>query len=232
MTGWGGVRSTKVTGNTTGTAVPHVCVSIVEPYGNDMRRVTERESKCCSVMTPSVRSPPWWTWSTPARARSDEERLPDLAALREFADRHAMSDMRDLDHDDLDATRRLRDRFHGVFRSAGDTAATVRQINAIIGRVGTSPQLTDHDGYDWHIHFFQPGSPLAEQLAAECGIALAYVVATGELDRLRVCEAPDCDRVLVDLSRNRCRRYCDSRTCGNRMHVAAYRARQRESSAN
>jgi predicted RNA-binding Zn ribbon-like protein len=34
-------------------------------------------------------------------------------------------------------------------------------------------------------------------------------------------------RVFVDLSRNRSRRYCDSRTCGNRLHVAAYRARQR-----
>ena len=33
--------------------------------------------------------------------------------------------------------------------------------------------------------------------------------------------------MLVDLSRNRSKRYCDSRTCGNRLHVAAYRARQR-----
>lgn len=33
---------------------------------------------------------------------------------------------------------------------------------------------------------------------------------------------------FVDLSRNRSRRYCDSRTCGNRLHVAAYRARRKE----
>ena len=45
--------------------------------------------------------------------------------------------------------------------------------------------------------------------------------------RLAVCAAPDCEHVLVDLSRNRSKRYCDSRTCGNRLHVAAYRARQR-----
>jgi predicted RNA-binding Zn ribbon-like protein len=160
-----------------------------------------------------------------------EERLPDLAALQEFVDRNKVSDVRDLDTADLGATRRLRDRFRGVFRSAGDTATAVGQINTIIGGARTSPYLTDHDEYDWHVHFFAPGSRLAEHLAAECGIALAYVVAAGELDRLRVCEAPDCSRVLVDLSRNRCRRYCDSRTCGNRMHVAAYRARQRESAA-
>jgi predicted RNA-binding Zn ribbon-like protein len=35
--------------------------------------------------------------------------------------------------------------------------------------------------------------------------------------------------VLVDLSRNRSKRYCDSRTCGNWLHVAAYRARQKTS---
>jgi predicted RNA-binding Zn ribbon-like protein len=158
-----------------------------------------------------------------------DEQLADLVALQEFVDRNEISDARDLDTHDLEAAVRLRGRFHEVFRTAGDTESTVRRINAIIAEAHTTPHLTDHDGYDWHVHFFAPGSSLAELLAAECGIALAYVIAAGELDRLRVCEAPDCARVLVDLSRNRCRRYCDSRTCGNRMHVAAYRARQRES---
>jgi predicted RNA-binding Zn ribbon-like protein len=164
-------------------------------------------------------------------AAIEEEHLPDLAALQAFVDRNQVSDVRDLDSEDLGAARHLRGRFHDVFQAPDDTDATVRQVNAIIGQAQTTPHLTDHDDYDWHVHFFAPGSRLAEHLAAECGIALAYVVAAGELDRLRVCEAPDCSRVLVDLSRNRCRRYCDSRTCGNRMHVAAYRARQRESAA-
>ncbi len=164
-------------------------------------------------------------------AASAEEQLPGLPALQEFVDRNELSDIRDLDADDLGAALRLRDRFHEVFQTASDTDATVRLVNAIISEARTSPHLSDHDEWSWHIHFFAPGSSLAGHLAAECGIALAYVVAAGELDRLRVCEAPDCSRVLVDLSRNRCRRYCDSRTCGNRMHVAAYRARQRESAA-
>jgi predicted RNA-binding Zn ribbon-like protein len=76
------------------------------------------------------------------------------------------------------------------------------------------------------VHYFAPGASLGEHIAADGGMALAFVVAANECDRLRVCDAPDCSRVLVDLSRNRCRRYCDSRTCGNRLHVAAYRARR------
>ena len=58
-------------------------------------------------------------------------------------------------------------------------------------------------------------------------MALAFVIAAGEWHRLAICATPDCDRVLVDLSRNRSKRYCDARTCGNRLHVAAYRARQK-----
>lgn len=59
-------------------------------------------------------------------------------------------------------------------------------------------------------------------------MALAFLIVAGERERLRRCDAPDCRHAFVDLSRNRSRRYCDSRTCGNRLHVAAYRARRRE----
>ncbi|RKS67749.1 putative stress-induced transcription regulator [Actinomadura pelletieri DSM 43383] len=159
-------------------------------------------------------------------AASGTEELDDLPGLRAFVDRNTFSDVGDLTAADLDRVLDLRDRFHAVFRS-GDVPSAVQRINDIVGEVRTTPHLTDHDGYNWHVHFFAPGAPLGEHLAADCGMALAYVIAAGELDRLRTCEAPDCSRVLVDLSRNRCRRYCDSRTCGNRMHVAAYRARQR-----
>ena len=75
------------------------------------------------------------------------------------------------------------------------------------------------------------GPPNADHLAADCGMALAFFVTAGEQERLRRCEAPDCRRAFVDVSRNRSRRYCDSRTCGNRLHVAAYRARRKESAS-
>ena len=81
------------------------------------------------------------------------------------------------------------------------------------------------------MHYYSPGARLHEHLAVDGGMALARVISAGERERLRICEAPDCDDVLVDLSRNRSRRYCDARTCGNRLHVAAYRERQRSADA-
>ena len=38
-------------------------------------------------------------------------------------------------------------------------------------------------------------------MAVEAAMAMADLVRTGELSRLRICEYPDCDNVVVDLSR-------------------------------
>ena len=69
-----------------------------------------------------------------------------------------------------------------------------------------------------------PVGPLADRMAVEAAMAFIDVVRQGELDRLQVCGADDCGDVLVDLSKNRSRRYC-STTCANRVNVAAFRAR-------
>ena len=153
--------------------------------------------------------------------------LPDLATLTDFVRNHEISDVGVLSEFDLSAVRKIRDRFAAVF-AAPDARAAANQINELVAAAGTTPRLTDHDGYDWHVHYFAPGASVADHLAADCGMALAFFVVAGELERLRRCEAPDCRRAFVDLSRNRSRRYCDSRTCGNRLHVAAYRARRKE----
>ncbi|MFJ8084582.1 CGNR zinc finger domain-containing protein [Streptomyces sp. NPDC096205] len=155
------------------------------------------------------------------------EGLPDVAALEKFVRSHKVSDIGALSEFDLAAVRKIRGRFAAIF-AASDPRAAAGAINELVAAAGTTPRLTDHDGYDWHVHYFAPGASLSDHLAADCGMALAFFVVAGEQERLRRCEAPDCRRAFVDLSRNRSRRYCDSRTCGNRLHVAAYRARRKE----
>ncbi|HET6626812.1 MAG TPA: CGNR zinc finger domain-containing protein [Nocardioidaceae bacterium] len=155
-----------------------------------------------------------------------EELLPDLDALGDFVARHAVSEVSQLTRADLRAVHELRAEIRPVF-GANDESRTARIINSLVSQAPVTPRLTDHDGYHWHMHYFAPGAALADHLAVDCGMAVAHVVSAGEVERLRVCEAPDCSQVLVDLSRNRSKRYCDARTCGNRLHVAAYRERQR-----
>jgi len=153
--------------------------------------------------------------------------LADVAALEAFVRDHKVSEVGVLTEFDLAAVRKIRGRFAAVF-AAPDARSAATTINELIAAAGTTPRLTDHDGYDWHVHYFAPGASVADHLAADCGMALAFFVVAGEQERLRRCEAPDCRYAFVDLSRNRSRRYCDSRTCGNRLHVAAYRARRKE----
>ncbi|WP_367040029.1 CGNR zinc finger domain-containing protein [Streptomyces sp. Je 1-332] len=160
-------------------------------------------------------------------AGTETEGLPDVAALGEFVRSHNISDVGVLSERDLAGVRHVRGRFQEVFATPEPQAAAA-VINELIAAAGTTPRLTDHDGYDWHVHYFAPGASIADHLAADCGMALAFFVVAGEQERLRRCEAPDCRHAFVDLSRNRSRRYCDSRTCGNRLHVAAYRARRKE----
>ena len=56
-------------------------------------------------------------------------------------------------------------------------------------------------------------------------MAMVDIVRAVELSRLAVCADETCDGLVLDLSRNRSRRYC-SAACGNRIAVAAYRARK------
>jgi predicted RNA-binding Zn ribbon-like protein len=161
-----------------------------------------------------------------APAAGGDELLPDVAALTAFVARHRVSEVGPLSEQDLAQVHALRDRVRPLFSCADDREAALL-VNSLVSQATVTPRLTDHDDYDWHVHYFTSGASLADHLAVDGGMAFAQVVAAGERERLRTCAAPDCGHVLVDLSRNRSKRYCDARTCGNRLHVAAYRERQR-----
>lgn len=156
----------------------------------------------------------------------DEEQLADLAALQGFLDEHAVHGIRSVGRDDLEEVHALRRRLRAVWE-ARDMRTAAAVINGMVAEAGALPQLTDHDGWAWHLHWTSPSARVASRLAADAGMALAEVLRADGQERLRTCEAPECAAVFVDLSRNRSRRYCDTGNCGNRMHVAAYRARLR-----
>ncbi|WP_344940960.1 CGNR zinc finger domain-containing protein [Sphaerisporangium flaviroseum] len=152
--------------------------------------------------------------------------LTGISDLEAYVKRHELSGVRTLGPADLEQVRGLRTTFREIFE-ASDPAAAVTRLNGLLQRTRIAAHLTEHDGYALHVHYFTQGASVAEHLAAECGVALAHLLVDNDWERLRTCAAPDCDKFFVDESRNRSRVYCDSRTCGNRMHVAAYRARRR-----
>lgn len=61
--------------------------------------------------------------------------------------------------------------------------------------------------------------------------AVVLLTDPAERARVRLCEAPDCEWLFYDASRNRSRRWCDMRQCGNRMKARRHYARGRSGGA-
>ena len=56
----------------------------------------------------------------------------------------------------------------------------------------------------------------------------AETLASGGLDRVRMCQGEHCGWLFVDCSKNRSRRWCDMQDCGNVEKVRRYRRKQKE----
>ena len=152
-----------------------------------------------------------------------EDDLTDRADLERFLETWKWSGPQQGDDAELRAVRSLRPRLRHLWEL--DEHGIANEVNAMLREGGALPQLVAHDGWGYHLHATAPDAPLADRMLVEAAMAFLDVVRQDELDRLRTCEAEDCHGVLVDLSRNRARRYC-STTCANRVHVAAFRARR------
>jgi hypothetical protein len=152
-----------------------------------------------------------------------EERLPDPPSLASFLDTWEFTGSRAGDAAELAAVHRLRAVLAGVWGSDEDGVVAV--VNRLLSDGQALPQLVRHDGWGYHLHATEPTASVADRMGVEAAMALADVVRSGELARLRRCAAHGCDDALVDLTRNASRRFCDS-TCANREHAAAYRARR------
>jgi predicted RNA-binding Zn ribbon-like protein len=151
--------------------------------------------------------------------------LATAASLDEFLGRRHVSPPRPATEADVAAVRALRPRLRQVWQASGPEELA-GLVNDLLRDSDARPWLTDHGGgWGWHLHVTEPAAPLHQRLGAQAAFAFADLVRLRETDRLRLCDAPGCAAVLIDLSRNRSRRYCDTGNCGNRQHVAAYRAR-------
>lgn len=158
----------------------------------------------------------------------DEEELPDVAALEQFVRTWGWTGVHRGDAAELRAVHALRPRLRRIWQL--DKDGVVELLNELLREARALPQLVKHDQWDYHLHATPPDAPLATRMAVEAAMAMIDVVRADELSRLRICESPTCDDVVVDLSKNRSKRFCDG-GCGNRAAVAAYRARKSKETA-
>jgi predicted RNA-binding Zn ribbon-like protein len=149
--------------------------------------------------------------------------LPAAAALDAFFDAHRYTGGRTHDDAELSAIRAPRAPLRALLTADRDEA--VARPNRILAERRAVPQLVRHDGWDYHLHATDPAAPLADRIAVDTAMAMVDVIRGDELSRLAGCADETCNGLVLDLSRNRSRRYC-SAACGNRLAVAAYGARK------
>ena len=157
-------------------------------------------------------------------AANGEEHLSTVEDLDRFLHGEGFTGARTRDAAELASVNKLRGQLTELWTMDEDSA--VETVNRLLREASALPQLIKHDEWDWHLHATTPDAPLADRMSTEAAMALVDVIRSKEMDRMLVCAAEDCDAVVLDLSRNRSKRYCDTGNCANRAHVAAYRARK------
>ena len=150
--------------------------------------------------------------------------LTTIKELDDFYSEFGYTGRRDRTRAELDAVRATRPRLRELLTA--DREGAVEMVNDMLAEAQAVPRLVRHDKFDWHVHAIDDQRPLATRIIVETAMAMIDVIRADEMSRLDICADATCNGVVLDLSRNRSKRFC-SITCGNRNAVAAYRQRQR-----
>ena len=124
----------------------------------------------------------------------------------------------------------LREALHGVFSAVMDEgspeASDLDLLNAELELAMSRMRLrTSGKGYE--INFDSDGSVL-DRMLWPIARSAAELLTSGELGRLRSCASVECGWLFLDTTRNRSRRWCDMKECGNREKARRFYRRSRE----
>jgi len=157
--------------------------------------------------------------------------LRNCEAFREFvADRPFVAVP--VTRHDLARLKLLRAELATVFTCAaeGSDEAAVARLNALMMIHPVHPVLVAHDGEPWHLHLSESGS-VTDRYAAAAVISLALLLSQLGTDRLGICAIAACDRVFIDGSSNKSRRYCAAHSAG-RGNVTSLRGEHRDTATD
>ena len=124
---------------------------------------------------------------------------------------------------------RLRRSLRAIF----NTLAGARRIRSsmlevlneeLAGAMARSQVVPTDDGFTW---IWAQGGKALDSVLWPIARSAADLLTDGPLASIRVCEGRGCGWIFLDTSRNRTRRWCDMRTCGNRAKARRHHERAR-----
>ena len=137
----------------------------------------------------------------------------EAAALAAAARKHGRSAV-----DALSGTRALRESIYAIVscRAASLPApeADLRTLNRAVGRAMAHARLVPAGSrFEWS---WPDSAPDLDRISWWVARSAAELLTSSDLTFVRECASYDCGRLFMDGTKNRSRRWCDMRTCGNR----------------
>jgi len=126
-----------------------------------------------------------------------------------------------------EAMRRM---IEGLVHEGGFASEDLAIINQALALASSYPRLAigEMDGFHLkQISSVQGWPRVTSQIAA----SFADFLIQEDIRRLKICDNKDCCWIFYDESRNRVRRWCDDKACGNLMKVRRFRERQKAHTA-
>ncbi|CAM3942611.1 CGNR zinc finger domain-containing protein [Cohnella lubricantis] len=158
-----------------------------------------------------------------------EDRLDRPGWLLKLLSQYQIAADRPPNLDELAELKRLRSLMlaivHELVQGREPSSDAVASLNATLSQGAVIRKLAAEDG-----RFTLRQTPAAsgwQQIMAEIAATFAEMLVHNEPSRVRICDNPDCLWVYYDETRNRSKRYCDDKMCGNVMKVRRFRARRK-----
>jgi predicted RNA-binding Zn ribbon-like protein len=102
-------------------------------------------------------------------------------------------------------------------------AATLDTISELLAAAYAHGRLVPHEGA---LQWVASADDELDRVLWEVARAAGRLVVSPRLTRVRACAAGDCGWWFVDDTKNRSRRWCDMKICGNREKLRRFRSRQ------
>lgn len=123
----------------------------------------------------------------------------------------------------------LREAIHEVVLAAAQSrladSAALETLNGELGRAMARSQVLPTDaGFTW---VWADGGRALDSMLWPIARSAADLLTGGDVVAVRECAGRGCGWLFIDTSRNRTRRWCDMRTCGNRAKARRHHERVR-----
>nr|WP_319946963.1 CGNR zinc finger domain-containing protein [Paenibacillus caseinilyticus] len=172
----------------------------------------------------------WHDWRGSGRS---EDRLEKYEWIREWLDEHKLEAGGPPDKEELEALKGLRRLMQEMVRclvsGAALTEGMLDEFNRVLAEEAVLRRLV-RSGEAYRLEHETPSRSWVSVMA-ETAASFAGILADGDPTRIRICENRDCRWIYYDDTRNRSKRYCDDKLCGNLMKVRRFRARKKAEAA-